>query len=302
MLYSVPTNGLQTIHLAKKFNIPVVFRSIDILNMLMTYPALRPVTRYLEEKVYSKADMILTLTPTLSRYVIDMGANKNKVKLLPMPVDTDLFRPSSDTAEVRQKWGLSEQDQIIVFIGTLFEFSGLDTFINHFPQVVNEIPKAKLLIVGDGPQRPKLEAIIAELDLAKKVTITGFQPYHLMPKYINLATLCINTFLTTDVTRDIFPGKIVQYLACGKVVVATPLPGMIAVTPGEEQGAVFSNSAGDMVTEIISLLKSTARRQQLGKAGLNYVTQVHSRDKIVYQLEASIEEVIKEKRSEGISK
>jgi hypothetical protein len=52
-----------------------------------------------------------------------------------------------------------------------------------------------------------------------------------------------------------------------------------------------------MVREMVSLLKSTERRQKLERNGLNYVMQVHSHDKIARQLEASLEEVIKEKRN-----
>lgn len=302
ILYSVPTNGLQAIHLAGKFNIPVVFRSIDILNQLVPYPALRPITRFLEKKVYSKADMILTLTPKLSKYVINTGAKETRVELLLMSVDTNLFRPSLDSAEIRQKWELDEKDKIIVFIGTLFEFSGLDILIRRFAEVIKQIPEAKLLVVGDGPQRPKLERIIAELNLQKQVVMTGFQPYQTMPQYINLATICINPFLITDTTRDIFPGKIVQYLACGKAVIATSLPGMITVISGEHQGVVYTNSADEMVGEIVSLLESAEHRQQLEQAGLSYVKQVHSYDKIAHQLEIRIEQVIKDKRNGAISK
>ena len=50
VLYSVATNGLQATYLARKFNIPVVFRAIDILNQLVLYPALRGVTKLLEKK------------------------------------------------------------------------------------------------------------------------------------------------------------------------------------------------------------------------------------------------------------
>ncbi|MFC2071982.1 glycosyltransferase [Chloroflexota bacterium] len=297
VLYGVATNGLQTTFLARKFNIPVVFRSIDILNQLVPYPTLRPITRFLEKRVYSRVDMILTLTPKLSDYVTEKGAEKSRVKLLPMPVDTGLFHPSTDFAEIRQQWGFNEEDQVILFIGTLFDFSGLDALIPRFAEVTKQIPQAKLLIVGDGPQRPKLEGIIANRGLQEQVIITGFQPYETMPQYINLATLCINTFLTTEATRDIFPGKIVQYLACGKVVIATSLPGMIAVIPGEQQGMVYTNNADEMVREVISLLKSTERRHKLEQNGLNYTIQVHSYDKIAHQLETSLEEVIKEKRN-----
>lgn len=288
ILYSVPTNGLQTVRLGRKLGVPVVFRAIDIPNQLVPYPVLRPITRILERKVYSSVDLILTLSPKLSQYVVTMGAPETRVKLLLLGIDTNMFQPSLNCTEIRQKWGFSQDDQVIVFIGTLFDFSGLDTFIRRFPEVIREIPEAKLLIVGDGPQRPKLERIITEQGLHQQVIITGFQPYQTMPQYINLATICINPFLITEATRDIFPTKIVQYLACGKAVIATPLPGMVAVIPDEHQGIIYADSPGDMAAKVISLLKSSKDRQQLGQAGLNYVKQSHSYDKIAHQLEAEL--------------
>jgi len=288
MLYSIPTNGLQTVRLGRKFGVPVVFRAIDILNQLVPYSVLSPMTRLLERKIYASADLILTISPRLSRYVTDMGAPADRVKLLLLGIDTGLFRPGPDSAEVRQKWGLGSRDPVIVFIGTLFDFSGLDAFIRRFPAVLGKIPEAKLLIVGDGPQRPKLESLIAELGLQKQVIITGFQPYETMPQYINTAAICINTFHITDVTRDIFPTKIVQYLACGRAVMATPLPGLQAIVPGEKQGIVYVNSPEEMAAETVSLLKSDEHRRQLGQAALDYATQAHSYDKIGQQLEKEL--------------
>ena len=302
VLYSVPTNGWQTIRSCRKLGVPVVFRALDIPNQLTPYPVLRPIVRILERKVYSNVDLILTLSPMLSQYVVDMGALEPKVKPLLLGIDTDVFHPNLDCTEIRRKWGFDEDDQIIVFIGTLFNFSGLDAFIPQFPHVTRQIPSAKLLIVGDGPQRSKLEGIITELGLREQVIITGFQPYQTMPQYINLATICINTFLITDATRDIFPGKIVQYLACGKAVIATALPGMIAVTPDQKHGVVYANNPDEMVAEVLSLLKSTERRQQLEQASLNYVKQVHSYDKIAHQLETILEEAIKKKKNEAVPK
>lgn len=296
VLYSVPTNGLQAISLARKFNIPVIFRSIDVLNQMVTSPLLRPLTRLLEKQVYSKADYILALTPKMSKYVTDLGADPSRVGLLLIPVDTKMFRPAPDSGNLRRKWGLGAEDAIILFIGTLFDFSGLDILIRRFPDVLKEVAGAKLLIVGDGPQRSKLEKIITETGLQKQVIITGFQPYDTMPQYINMSTICINTFLVNDVTRDIFPSKIVQYLACGKAVIATRLPGMAAVIPGEEQGVVYSEGVDDMPGNIVALLKSTERSRKLEQAGLAYVTQAHSNERIAHQLEERLEEVIKEKR------
>lgn len=297
VLYSVPTSGWQAVNLAKKFNVPVVFRSIDVLREMVTSPLLRPLTRLLEKQVYSRADYILALTPKMSKYVADLGANPSRVGLLLIPVDTGMFYPDPDSDELRRQWGLDKEDAIILFIGTLFDFSGLDILIRRFPEVLKEAPQAKLLIVGDGPQRPKLEKIVAQTGLQKQVIITGFQPYATMPQYINTATLCINTFLVNDTTRDIFPSKIVQYLACGKAVIATRLPGMAAVIEGEEQGVLYSDSIDDVPGKITFLLKSVERRKQLEQAGLAYVERKHSNEKIAHQLEEKLVELIKEKHA-----
>ncbi len=288
LLYSVPTNGLQTLWSARKYGVPVVFRSIDILHEMVPVAALRSLTGLLEKKVYSRVDTILAITPNHARYVVSLGAAPDKVKLLLMPIDTTVFHPLDDVAAVRQKWGFTEKDRVVVFIGTLFPFTGLDGFIRQFPKVISRVPDARLLIVGDGPQRPLLESIIGEEKLADQVTITGFQPYQTMPQYINLAAVCINPFLNTPATRDIFPGKIIQYLACGRPVVATPLLGITSLVPDESRGVIYAESAGEMAEKVAVLLESGERRKTLGQAGLKYVLQAHEQEKIARQLEAEL--------------
>jgi glycosyltransferase involved in cell wall biosynthesis len=295
LLYSVPTNGLQAISAARKYGIPVVFRSIDILYKLVPQAALRPFTKMLEKKVYSGVDAILAITPHHARYVVSLGAAESKVRLLLMPIDTRIFHPSEDYLEVRQKWGLNIKDRVVVFIGTLFPFTGLDGFIRQFPRVTSRIPEAKLLIVGDGPQRPVLERIIAGLGLEKQVIITGFQPYQTMPQYINLADVCINPFLNTAATRDIFPGKIIQYLACGRATVATPLLGITSLAPDESCGIIYAETAEEMAVRVADLLESGERRQKLGQAGLEYILRTHDQLKIARQLEAELLDITRKK-------
>jgi glycosyltransferase involved in cell wall biosynthesis len=295
VLYSVPTNGLQTVRAARKFNIPVLFRSIDMLHILVPFRPLRPATKMLEKKVYSAVDLVVPNTPRYASYVAGMGVPESKIKLLPDQLDTSLFKPGVNTSEVRQKWGLKEDGPAVVFIGTLFDFSGLDEFVSHFPEVLKEVPAAKLLIVGDGVQRPKLERIIKEKNLDGRVIITGFQPYQTMPQYINMASVCINTFLLTETTQDIFPSKIMQYVACGKATVATALRGITTLLPGESHGVVYAGSPAEMIPAVIDLLKSPERRRRLGEAGLTQIRDKYSVEKIARQFETIIEELIKEK-------
>ncbi len=296
ILYSVPTSGLQVLAAAKRAGIPVLFRSIDVLHQLVPVPGLRSFTRRLEKIVYRDSELILSLTPGLTGYVRALGADEKRIRPLLMPVDMTIFHPGIDTGELRRRWGFRPDDRIILFMGTLFDFSGLDDILPLFGNITAKMPAVKLLITGDGPQRPELEALIDKHRLRDRVTITGFEPYDMMPLYINLAEICINTFRLTGATRDIFPGKTVQFLACGKPFLATPLPGLKAVIPGEGQGIVYAEKPEEMIAAVMALLESPERRERLGKAGLDYVRRVHSFESIAAQLEGYIDEAIDRKR------
>ena len=283
ILYSIPTNGLQVINIAKRHGIPVIFRSIDTLNQLVSSKLLSKFTYYFEKWVYCRVDLTLTVNPKLSEYVVRLGASKRRVRMLPLGVDSRYFHPDIDTTTLRDKWGISEEDKIIVFVGTLPLFAGLDKFLWEFPYVLECVPNAKLIIVGDGELRYRLQMIINTKGLRKSVILTGMQPHETIPQYINMADVCINTFPVSGATKDAYPTKVIQYMACGKPTVSTPLLGLKGMIKGEEQGVVYATD--NMVAEIISLLKSDERRQQLGKAALDYAKKTHDYSSIVKQLE-----------------
>ena len=127
------------------------------------------------------------------------------------------------------------------------------------------------------------------------MVFTGFQPYETLPQYINLATVCINPFLITKATADVFPAKVLQYLACGKGVIATPLPGMQSIILGEEQGVIYANGADEIIRELVLLSESAQRRQRLEEKGLNHVRQVHGYDKIARELETILIQVVEDR-------
>ena len=291
VLYSVPTNGPQTITLARKYCVPAVFRSIDIVHMLVPYKILRSMTFSLEKWVYSRVDKILTLSPKLSDYVIRMGADRNRVELLPFGVDMKKFNPNVDADELRKKLRIAQDDKVIVYVGTLFEFSGLDLYLRRFPAVVKEFPEAKLVIVGGGALLEKLKKLVVDLRLTENVILTGFQPFDMMPQYINLADMCINPFIANMATRDIIPGKIIQYLACAKPVLATPLPGMVSLLSGAERGIVYSN-IDEFAENTIRLLKDIEIARIIGENGHRYVKNSHDERKITRKLETILNQII----------
>jgi len=288
ILYSAPTNGWQTILAAKRLGIPVIFRSIDVLHKLVVKPLAIP-TKLAERWVYRHVDRILTITPALSRYVVSLGANPDKVGILPLGIALD---PPPDNAKLKSDglWGKTGIIfQTMVFAGTLPPFSGLDTLLEQMPALIARIPNLRLLIVGDGIQRPKLEKQIKELGLGECVKITGMVPHEDVPKWIAQADIGVLTFPAEGATRDIFPTKVLQYMAQGKPVVANPLPGLVDFGLGEEQGVVYARD-GDWASAILNAL---VNRRVFGEKARGYVEREHGYDRIVSRLEGELEALIK---------
>jgi glycosyltransferase involved in cell wall biosynthesis len=95
---------------------------------------------------------------------------------------------------------------------------------------------------------------------------------------------------------DVFPAKMMQYIACGKATVATALRGITTLLPGESHGVVYADNAANMAKEVVSLLKSEERRQTLERNGLSQVREAYNHEKIARELENILEEAIKNKR------
>ena len=230
-LFSVPTNGVQTVLLAKKYKIPVHFRLLDVLHKIVPYKILSYPTYMMEKKVYRRVAELSAVTPRLTEYAVKMGANPKTSFYLPTGSDLDLFYPQPKDRDLVNKFGIEKKHLVLAFAGTLYNFSGLDLVVTYLGENKKKYSDVKLLIMGRGEQSATLEKLIKRYSLQKNVIMTGFVQYEVLPKYINLADICINPFEINGITNLIFPGKIYQYLACGKPVVATKLAGMTQLFP-----------------------------------------------------------------------
>lgn len=231
ILYAAPTNGLQTIFWAKIYKIPVLFRLLDVLHQLVPNKFLQAPTKLIESIVYRHSDYILAITPRLAKYAKNLSGRNDRIGYLPSGSDADLFKPEPKNKKLMKQYGLHQDDLVLVFAGTLYHFSGLDKLIKLLPEKLKKTPNLKLLIVGHGEQADTLKRLVKKLELEKQVKFTGFINYENLADYINLGDIGINPFEINDVTDIIFPGKIYQYLGCGKPVIATKLKGMTDIFP-----------------------------------------------------------------------
>lgn len=283
LLYGIATNGIQTIHIAKELNIPVIYRALDIAHGLIKFPLIKQSAKYYENKIIKNSNIILTTTPDLGRYVVEMGATKDKVSTFDLGVNLEVFKPGEKNLKLLEKFGFKKTDKIIVFMGTLYDFAGLENIILNFKELQNNVKNPKLLIVGDGSDGDSLRKIISNKKLEKDVIITGFIPQDKIPDYLVLADICINPFEINFVTNRILPTKILEYLACKKPVMSTPLEGTKEIMPDEKFGIKYSNS-NEFVKNLGILLNDQKELEQLASNGYEYLIKNHDWDILVNKL------------------
>ncbi len=295
-LYGVATNGVQTIEIVKELDIPVVFRVLDVAHELVTNKFLRNRAKKYEKIVLQNSDMILATTPHLAEYSIEMGALREKVESFPLGINANIFFPVEKNENLQNRLGINKDDFVIIFIGTIFEFSGLDYIISKFDELITKTSKIKLLIVGGGPALSRLKSMVKKKKLSSNVIFTGFKPQDDLPNYISLANVCLNPFRINAVTNRIIPTKILEYFACGKPVLSTPLEGTVKLLPNEEFGILYS-PLENFVEKLSILTNDRESLERLGKLGHEYVQENHNWEnlskKLIKKFEALTDRKIK---------
>lgn len=292
LLYGVATNGIQTLEIAKKYGIPIIYRALDIGHGLVKIPIISKITKQYEQKVIQNATKVMPTTLGLCRFAERMGGDKNKIEMFPLGINTIEFKPQKKSEDLMKKLGISNDEKIIVFVGTLYEFSGLLEIVKKFKQNIAKNSKIKFLIVGGGPIFSKLKREIKSKNLEKNFIMTNFVPQKEIPEYISLADLCINSFDVNYITDDILPTKVLEYLACKKPVLSTPLSGTKELLPGESHGVVFSQSE-IFLQNIERLLENESKLEKLAENGYNYVINNHDWQQLSKNMIKTFQELLK---------
>lgn len=187
-------------------------------------------------------------------------------------VDIDRFRPRPD---------LATEPATIVFSGVMKTNTNINAvawFVREcWPAVKAAVPAAKLLVVGRGPP-PEIVAL-GERDGAITVTGEVADP----ADYIALATICINPMQAGAGMQN----KLIEFMAAGKAVVATPLANEgIGASAGEH--LVEAANATDFAREVVALLGDPARRSRLGQAARAYIERHWTWERFFGELEAEM--------------
>ena len=267
LLYSIVTNAKATIKACKESDIPIIHRTFDVVHDLIDEKYLKNIVLKFEKSAYPEFDEVIANTPFMKKWSEDMKSKH--VIIIPQGVDPNIMKPLPKDLELQKHLQISNQDRVVMYLGSIHSISGLPVILNSIPKIIQRIPHFKLLVVGGGVHLENLKEISKKLGIQDKVVFTGYVPYLHIPRYCSLAELCINPFEITDMTKKLSPVKIFDLLACGKPILATPLEGLLHDFPEESKILIYANLK-QFESQIILLLNSESL-ENFGRKGREYV-------------------------------
>ena len=287
VLYAVPTYGLQTLWLAKKHKVPVLFRALDASHKIRS-SYFAPIIKWVERRIYKKTDMLSANNPAMAKYCDELSKRTGQTVVHFPPLDLSHFQNSSRDLALRSTLGIAEGDRVIVYMGSFFYFSGLSDALNEFANVSKSSPNLKFLLVGGGEQDSELRQRVSALGLSEKVIFTGFVSYEELPRYLKVADVAINTLEPTLVANVAFPNKVLQYMAAGLPVVSTRLDGL-EQTFGERAGITWASDSRGVIRAASKLSQQTeAELRTIGEQQLGAVSEVFSVESAVDKFEETL--------------
>lgn len=265
--YSIPTSGWQIAKICNLKKIPIVVRVIDIPHVLRE-THFKPLVKWSERYVFGHADFVSTHNEALRQYCIGLGASPDKSSVIYPGIDMARFFPEPPRLDLQVKVGIQPTDTVLLFMGTIFRFSGLIELLVELAPTLQEDASLKFLILGEGEDFIRLQELAESLGLQHQVIMPGRIEYDLLADYLRLGHVALLPFRPEPVTHGALPGKILQYLACGLPTIATPLDGLQSMI-APDQGVLYANGPQEMVKMAIQLASNADQRSQLSLRGVN---------------------------------
>lgn len=257
--------GLPIVQARPRFGYKTLFEvnGLPSVELKYHYPALQasPLLSKIKEQEIAAllvADAIICPSAVTRAFIASLGISREKITVIPNGVDTKLFTPQP----------LSRSGPpIILYIGTLADWQGLDILIEAMPTILAQ-HTAKLRIVGRGRgrQRKDLQKRIRKLGLEDAVSIEPAIPHHQMPGIIAQADVCIAPLAYNDrnVTQGCCPIKVVEYMACARPVVASNLPVVRELARDGADALLFTpDDPADLARCVLAILDDATLAQGL---------------------------------------
>ena len=197
-------------------------------------------TRALETFAVRRADAVAVICEGLRGDLIARGIDPAKVFVSPNGVDLAVFgTPTARDEALAAELGLVGAD-VIGFLGSFYDYEGLDDLIAAMPQLVAARPAAHLLLVGGGPMEASLRAQAAASPVADRIRFVGRVPHTQVERYYSIVDVLAYPRKKMRLTDLVTPLKPLEAMAQRKLVAASDVGGHRELIRDGETGTLFA--------------------------------------------------------------
>ncbi len=206
--------------------------------------------------LYAAEKIISISSYTRDRLINEQNLSPDKIELLPVTFDAERFKLSPKPNYLLERYGLKSNQPVILTVTRLSSgdgYKGYDQIIQALPEIKRSIPDVHYILAGKGDDQPRIEQLIAQLNLQDSVTLTGFVPDHELCDHYNLCDV-----FAMPSRGEGFGIVYLEALACGKPTVGGNQDGAIDALCHGELGALVDPLDVDAIAQtLIQILQGT---------------------------------------------
>jgi glycosyltransferase involved in cell wall biosynthesis len=230
----------------------------------------------LDRSTLYPADHVVAVSQRMQRELVTLpGLSARRVTAIQNAIDCAYFSAPEQRDPCRSELGLPPESHVIGYAGRIDRVKRLDLLLEGFSAAVAHHPQARLLIIGEGGQRSKLEALAASLGISDAVIWTGFRQD--MPRLLAAMDLYVQTSVNEGLSLSIL-----EAMAAGKAVIATDVGGAQEVLAHQVTGILIPpGSSPAIAAATVDLLDHPEKRAALAQAARDHVVQSFGVERMV---------------------
>lgn len=268
-------------HYAKKHGIPYVLQAHGEIPRVAQKQMLKKLfDLFTGYKILRDASKVIAVTPMEAEQYKSMGISKGKIEIVPNGIDLSEFENLPPRGEFRKKWGINDNQKMILNLGRIHKVKGLDLLAEAFAKLSNNLKDVKLVIAGpDDGYLPTLEKLIKELRIEGKVLLTGIlYGQEKLKAYVD-ADVFVNPR-----ADEIFGLVFLEACACGTPVICSTGCGIADIIDGQV-GIAVPYDRDQLSSAIQHMLDDDKLRREFGERGKLLVRERFNWEKVAELIE-----------------
>jgi glycosyltransferase involved in cell wall biosynthesis len=206
-------------------------------------------------------DRVIVVSEDIHRYVLGLGVPAERCTVVENAIETDVYRRTIGTEQARIQSGLSGEGLLVGGVGRLCAEKGFDRLIKAVSDLGSRGLSVRLVLVGEGEERPRLEKMIRDLNCQNVVQLLGYRA-DTLPLY-----QALDVFVLSSV-REASPNVVLEAMAMGVPVVATRIAGVPRLIQHGVNGLLVEpDDVVGLTDALTTLLSDKVLADRLARAG-----------------------------------